>query len=210
MKVAGLVLTLALSGCSDTHIGPGVDDDAGDDDSSPSDDDSSPGDDDLPDDDSSPEDDDVTPDDDDDPSGCPEPAKPDCGDPLDADCDGTSDAEDCAPTDPWIHPGALEACGNLEDEDCDGLSLPCRREGEVLLHLDHPEGFDAAFTRSTPFAGVGGIASFIGDHDGDGWGDVLIGGSVSPAWTCVLSGPFTGVLDLDVTPEACVARFEGL
>ncbi len=37
----------------------------------------------------------------------------------DTDGDGTVDAEDCAPDDPSIHPGASEIC-NGQDDDCDG------------------------------------------------------------------------------------------
>ena len=37
----------------------------------------------------------------------------------DADGDGTPDAEDCAPDDPAIHPGAAETCNDV-DNDCDG------------------------------------------------------------------------------------------
>ncbi|MCB9647287.1 MAG: trypsin-like serine protease [Deltaproteobacteria bacterium] len=39
----------------------------------------------------------------------------------DADGDGSCDADDCAPWDPEIHPGAEEVCDALQvDEDCDG------------------------------------------------------------------------------------------
>jgi serralysin len=39
----------------------------------------------------------------------------------DADGDGTLDAEDCAPDDPTIHPGAAETCDGV-DQDCDGVT----------------------------------------------------------------------------------------
>ena len=38
---------------------------------------------------------------------------------YDFDDDGTSDAEDCAPSDPNIYPGAEEVCNEIDD-DCDG------------------------------------------------------------------------------------------
>jgi hypothetical protein len=38
----------------------------------------------------------------------------------DTDGDGTADADDCAPTDPAIFPGAGERCDNGIDDDCDG------------------------------------------------------------------------------------------
>jgi len=38
----------------------------------------------------------------------------------DFDGDGSADSEDCGPSDPAIHPGAADACGDALDSDCDG------------------------------------------------------------------------------------------
>jgi hypothetical protein len=40
----------------------------------------------------------------------------------DSDFDGYPDGADCAPFDPYIHPGALELCNGI-DNNCDGLIL---------------------------------------------------------------------------------------
>ncbi len=43
---------------------------------------------------------------------------------------------DCDETDPAVHPGAPEVCGNGVDDDCDGLSVGCGVEGSgAALHL---------------------------------------------------------------------------
>lgn len=43
-----------------------------------------------------------------------------CPGPADSDGDGHVDAEDCAPDDPGIHPGALDPWGDDLDANCDG------------------------------------------------------------------------------------------
>ncbi|MCK6530292.1 putative metal-binding motif-containing protein, partial [Myxococcota bacterium] len=227
----GGVLALGALGCSDTGVGPAddtADDDGGqDDDASPPDDDTTPPDDDTappdddttpPDDDTAPPDGDTTPPDDDTadddtapPLPCEEvPGPPTCGDPDDSDCDGEPDVTDCDPADPLIHPGVLEVCGNGVDEDCDGAAPPCRYEGEVLLDVNDPTSADAIITTSTRKAGLGAVAVLTGDLNGDGWGDVLVGGTIFNTMLCVIEGPVVGFIDVDVAPEVCAARLDGV
>ncbi len=42
-------------------------------------------------------------------------------DPKDRDADGALDAEDCAPADPFVYPGAPDTPGDGLDSDCDGV-----------------------------------------------------------------------------------------
>jgi len=42
----------------------------------------------------------------------------DSAEPVDADDDGVTEAEDCDDDNPWVHPGAKEECNEIDD-DCD-------------------------------------------------------------------------------------------
>ena len=64
----------------------------------------------------------------------------DCVD-QDDDGDGVPDGDDCAPSDPAVHPGAEEACNGLDD-DCDGSVDEEGAAGCALWYLDEDgDGF---------------------------------------------------------------------
>jgi hypothetical protein len=88
--------------------------------------------------------------------------------PWDRDGDGTPDVDDCAPTDPDVHPGAEELCANGVDDDCDGTTNECPRiAGEYDIHdiahwIEDEEG-----------TWFGVRAAPVGDTNGDGYDDFV-------------------------------------
>ncbi|MCK6505160.1 FG-GAP-like repeat-containing protein [Myxococcota bacterium] len=99
----------------------------------------------------------------------------------DADGDGAAAAEaggpDCDDGDDEVWPGATEVCADGVDQDCDGRVDPCA-----------PLVFEG-----TAGARAGGAVAGVGDVDGDGWPDLLVGGALhgdanaGAAW--LLRGP---------------------
>ena len=109
---------------------------------------------------------------------------------ADTDGDGVPDAEDCAPSDPTIHPGAEEGC-DLIDTDCDGElgeaeldadgdGYPACAEcddGRVGVHpgaveVCDPDGIDEDCNGLADDLdpGVTGRGEYVLDADGDGYG----------------------------------------
>jgi len=132
---------------------------------------------------------------------------------LDSDCDGADDYDqdgdgwqsedhggaDCADTDPAMHPGAFDWYDG-DDNDCDG-NTDFGYLDESHLSLVGEEDGDQA----------GVSAALVGDIDGDGHGDLALGGHGWPAggeqgaaW--LVSGPLSAGLDL----EHADARVSGL
>lgn len=79
---------------------------------------------------------------------------------LDTDGDGTIDANDCAPTDPAVHPGAIELC-NGTDDDCDGQVD--EGAGTTWYADSDADGFGVAETTLVACAQPNGFVAASGD-----------------------------------------------
>ena len=123
----------------------------------------------------------------------------------DGDSDGWSTCDgDCDDGAPLVHPGQVEDCGDGLDNDCDGAVDNCGPEGTIDLS---EAGAKLLGESANDRAGVS--LSPAGDVDGDGNGDLLVGGD---SWyggaggvAHLLYGPVHGTLDL----SAADASFQG-
>ena len=116
---------------------------------------------------------------------------------------------DCDDGESSVNPGASEVCGNGVDDDCDDTALGCSLEGsttldEAALFLAGVDSSDQAGTRMA-----------LGDLDGDGTEDLVVGGpevlaASDAGFAWILSGPLSGSVDLDtgVTLEGSSAGDE--
>ncbi len=112
----------------------------------------------------------------------------------DSDCDDTRDS---------VNPAGTEVCGDGLDNDCDGTPNTCELSG-----LYGVADASAVFTGGAAGDEAGVALAAVGDVDGDGEGDVLIGaqgldaGGANAGGAVLLNGPFTGAYDLAADGDA--------
>jgi hypothetical protein len=123
------------------------------------------------------------------------------GDDYDQDGDGFQAlgwGEDCDDADDWVNPDAEEACGDRIDNDCDGVEAACAFEGEQDLEQAPVVLLSAVDGDSAGYSWDG-----LGDIDGDGYDDLLIGAYTSDGSTSyvgsayLVHGPVSGWHALD-------------
>jgi Putative metal-binding motif/FG-GAP repeat len=114
--------------------------------------------------------------------------------------------DDCDDTEATTHPGADEVCGDGLDNDCDGEVGACVLQG--TLDLDEADG---VMTGGVGADQAGTAVAAVGDVDGDGRDDLLIGAPYAD-WTSSDEGMALLVLAPgagEVSLSDAVARLRG-
>ncbi|HNH50721.1 MAG TPA: putative metal-binding motif-containing protein, partial [Myxococcota bacterium] len=90
-----------------------------------------------------------------------------CEQPFDSSTTGT----DCDDTSSFVNESATELCGDNIDQDCSGADLACAQwSGSNYADSDYA-------TKIVGLSSIGGLGSglAVGDFDGDGLGDLVVG-----------------------------------
>ena len=80
-----------------------------------------------------------------------------------------SDSTDCDDSDTAVNPGATEICDNHTDDDCSGEAVDCEYSGKVSV-TTADQTINGTVT--TDYVGT---ATAMGDFNGDGYGDLVVG-----------------------------------
>ena len=113
--------------------------------------------------------------------------------------DASADFTDCDDTASFANPGATEICGDGVDGDCDGTLNECGLSGSLgaIDSLAQLYGADGD--------GLGVDMAAVGDVNGDGFDDILVGANTANGTTGaarLFLGPLSGTLDASTDADA--------